>query len=164
VADNDDLKAVMLRLKEAGNRGLSRELNKGITKAITPLKTELPKSALRTLPRRGGLAKRVAESKVSVRKRQYQVTLVLKNAYHLEKMDDPGVLRRPVFPKRTRFQRAVGARAGKAKLQQNRKKWAWESQRIRPGWFTRPTNAAKAQAKADIEQAIQNVVRQIEGH
>lgn len=163
MADNDDLKLLMRRLKEAGNRGLSRELNKSITQAVMPLKKELPKSARRRLPRRGGLAERVATSKITVSKRNFAVRLIMKNAYELKKMDDPGVIRHPVFPRRSRIQRVTGRNRGSSRLNVNRKKWAWESQRIRKGWASDPMNATKAQAKQEIEDAMQRVFRQIEG-
>lgn len=163
MAESDDLKALQRRLKDAGNRGLTRELNKAITNAINPVKRALPASALRRLPRRGGLAKRVADSRITVSKRNFAVRLTMKNAYALEKMDDPGIIRHPVFPRRSRIQRATGRNRGSSRLNANRKKWAWESQRIRPGWASIPLQENKAQAKREIEEAMQRVFRQIEG-
>lgn len=159
----DDLKDLQRRLKEAGERGLSRELNKSLNTAVKPLKMELPKSARRVLPSRGGLAERIAKSKISIRKKPNGLVLVAKNDYQLAKMDNPGVIRKPVFPRRSRLQRVTGRNKGRAKLQTNRKKWAWESQRIKPGWFSEPTARAGKQITTEVENAVKAVARQIEG-
>jgi hypothetical protein len=158
-----DLKQLQRNLKAAGNTGLSRELNKGINHAVVPLKKEIPRSALLILPGRGGLNKRVAGSKMSVRKMSNGIRLVLKNDYQLTYMDNPGKLRHPVFPRRSRTAKALGRSTGSSKLHANRKKWAWESQKIKPGFFTKPVTRAGEQVRKDIVTAMENVVRQIEG-
>lgn len=160
---DDDLKALAKRLKAAGEKGLTRELNKGIRDAVLPLRTEAPKSALRVLPGRGGLAQRVASSKISIGKRENGIRFTMRNQYQLEKMDKPGELRRPVFPRRTRIQKITRRNKGSAKLNANRKKWAWETQKIKPGWFSIPANKVGEQVGRDVEAAVQNVARQIEG-
>jgi hypothetical protein len=142
----DDLKAFAKRCREVGRKDLSRELNKAITDVVRPLKTELPASALRKLPRRGGLAKRVAESKIGVRKKPEGVTVVTKNKYDLAKLD-AGFNRHPVLPRRGT----------------PRSQWVWVEQRVRPGWFTEPAEALKPEAIRRLDAALKEVARKLEG-
>lgn len=160
---DDDLKLLSKRLKELGEKGLSRELNKGINAAVLPLKKELPKSARKILPGRGGLAERIATSKISIRKLPNGVVLTMKNKYQIAKMDIPGVIRHPVFPRRSNVQKKILHQKGPAKLHKSRAKWAWESQKIRPGWFSEPTAKSGRQAAKDVEAAIVRVAKQIAG-
>lgn len=157
----DDLKSLAKRLKAAGETGLSRELNKGINSAVKPLKKDLVASARSTLPRRGGLAERIAKSRYSTLKRPDGIVIKVKNQYHLDLMDDPGRLRHPTFRKKSVVRRALGLRQ-KSKLGK-RKKWKWVNQKVRPGWWTEPVNKRTEQVTKDMRKAIDTVVRQIEG-
>ena len=61
VTGAEQLAALSKRLKDAGERGLQRELNKGIREAVEPFREAFRQSALNKLPRKGGLAQRVVD-------------------------------------------------------------------------------------------------------
>lgn len=65
----EQLARISRQLKEEANRGLQRELNKALREAAQPFAREVREAALDRLPRTGGLNKRVARSRVSVRNR-----------------------------------------------------------------------------------------------
>lgn len=158
-----ELAALSRRLKEAGEKGLAKELTQGITRAMGPLrKTELPQSALSTLPRRGGLAKIVSKSQFRVSRRNSArspgLRLTAKNIYDLYRMDK-GTVRHPVF---SRKYRTIGGVKVKYRRQQ-RVLNKWVSQPVTPGWFTNPTQKAAPQIRQNVNTAMVNVVRQIEG-
>jgi hypothetical protein len=143
----EQLAALSRRLKAAGEKGLQRELSKGIARAMEPLKRELPASAGR-LPRRGGLAALVAASKIRTSRRNSgrAVGLRLQAAnpnLQLAKLDD-GEVRHPVF-----------RRAGRPVV--------WVRQPVRPGWFTDPTQAAAPVVRAQVQAAMSAVAAQIDG-
>jgi hypothetical protein len=144
----EELAALSRRLKAAGDKGLQRELSKGIAKAMEPLKRELPASARSHLPRRGGLGNLVAQSKVRTSRRNSgrAVGLRLQAAnpnLQLRKLDD-GELKHPVF-----------RRAGRPVV--------WVTQPVRPGWFTDPTQAAAPVVRAQVQAAMSAVAAQIDG-
>lgn len=63
----EQLARISRQLRAEANRGLERELNKALRDAAKPLKREIPEAAMARLPNRGGLNRRVARSRVSVR-------------------------------------------------------------------------------------------------
>jgi hypothetical protein len=135
----DQLRRLARQLKEAGDRTLARELNKAIRKAVEPLKAELPDSARDTLPSRGGLAERVAQSKIGISRRKQGLRLVAKNKYQLKRMDK-GSVRHPVF--------------GNTEV--------WALQFITPGWFTRRAEEHREAIQDEVVAAMDSVASQIE--
>lgn len=131
------------RLKQAGEKDLQRELSKGIAQALEPLRTQLPRSAMAKLPRRGGLAKRVADSKIRTTRRNTGRSVGLRlradNSDNIRRIDR-GEVRHPTYGH-----------------------LPWQRQRVTPGWFTDPTEALAPQARAQVEAAMTEVVRKIEG-
>jgi hypothetical protein len=146
----EQLASLSRQLKAAGDKALARELTKAISKAVAPLKSELPASARSHLPKRGGLAERVAASKVGFSRRTSGQAVGLrvqaKNAYHLAQMD-AGFVRHPVFKRKGEEGRRV----------------VWQTQRITPGWFSKPTEAAGPRIRAEVQAAMDVVAKQIEG-
>jgi hypothetical protein len=144
----DQLAKLAKQLKEAGDKGLQRELSKAISQATKPVKEAARQSALETLPKRGGLAARVAGSRFSTRRyassRASGIRIQAKNAYALGRLDK-GRVRHPVF-----------ADQGKT-----RDEWTWVTQIIWPGWWTKPTKAAAPAVRREIEQAMQTVANKI---
>jgi hypothetical protein len=65
----DQLARISRQLKEEANRGMERELNRELRKAAGPFAREVREAAMDRLPNRGGLSRRVARSRVSVRNR-----------------------------------------------------------------------------------------------
>ena len=134
------------RLREAGRGDLTRRLNRAVNEAVKPLKRELPGSARRILPRRGGLGERVATTKISVRKQRWGVSIVAKNKYNLAKLDE-GQVRHPDI--RT--------------AHRPRSEWVWVQQRVRPGWFSEPAERLKPAVTRQVQKALDDMIREIEG-
>lgn len=143
----DDLAKLSRQLKAAGEKGLQRELSKGIRDALKPVRTvELPKSALETLPRHGGLNVLVSKTKYSISRKTGNriagLRLTAKNIYNLRRIDS-GTVRHPVFKS------------------EKRAKAPWVNQKVTPGWFTQPTEAAAPHVQREIMKAMDVVAKQI---
>lgn len=137
-------------LKEAGRNGLKSELYKGLGRATKPLKHSVQQSARRRLPRRGGLAERVADSRITVKKttagNKVGVRVLGSNKMDIRSMDE-GRLRWPVFPDST----------------ETRNEWAWRERRIRPGWWSEPIGGEIArQARREVVGAVETVKDKLE--
>lgn len=139
----DQLVHLSKALKAAGDKELQRELSKGISQAMKPLTAAVRQSALRTLPSRGGLAQKVAKSQMRVNRRAgskiAHVRLVAKSSYHLGQLNR-GINHHPVFGDRD----------------------AWVTQRVTPGWWTKPTEAAGPNVRREVIAAMDRVARKIE--
>jgi hypothetical protein len=139
----DQLINLSKALKAAGDKELQRELSRGISQAMKPVTVAARDSARRTLPARGGLGQRVAKSQIrTVRRtgpRIAGVRLQAKNSYHLGQLNR-GINHHPVFG--------------------NRKEWV--TQRVTPGWWTIPTEAAAPRVRRDIIAAMNRVANKIE--
>jgi hypothetical protein len=68
----EQLARISRQLREEANRGLERELQKALRGAVKPFKREMQQAAMERLPSRGGLNRRVARARVSVRNRAAQ--------------------------------------------------------------------------------------------
>lgn len=148
----DQLRALSRRLKEFGDRGLQREFTREITAVMKPLrKVELPQSAMEVLPNKGGLNRRVAKTVFRIQKKtglqQAGIRLNARYMYNILKMDNPGWVRHPVFKRRGEEGRRT----------------VWVTQRITPGWFTRPTDAARPRVQRGMTEAMNHMARQIDG-
>lgn len=143
----EQLAAIAKQLKDTGEKDLRRAFLASITKSTEPLRRrDLPASARRTLPRRGGLGDLVAKSKMRQTRRLTGRAVGLRVAavnpnLQLRKLDE-GQVRHPVF-----------ARPGRARV--------WVRQPVTPGWFTKPAEAAAPQIRADVERAMQDVANKI---
>jgi len=151
VTGADQLARLSKQLKEAGDKGLQRELSKGIRDALKPVRTvDLPKSALETLPRKGGINVIVAKTKYTINKRTGNriagLRLTAKNIVNLRRIDD-GVLRHPVFQNPHQKKKSA--------------KTAWVNQKVTPGWFTEPTGAAAPDIQREVTKAMDRVAGQI---
>lgn len=130
------------QIKDLGDKDLKRELTRAIERTVEPLRRELPLSALRTLPQRGGLAARVASSQISIDRRSTGrgsgLRVRARNPYALRRIDK-GIIRHPVYGNRR----------------------AWVKQRVEPGWFTNPIDAAVPAIRADIEKVMNALAARI---
>lgn len=135
VSGANELAALTRRLKAAGNGGLKRDMLRGLRQGAKPLIAAAHESALENLPRRGGLAQQVADTKFAVRTRTAGgnpgVRIVGPSTRHLKDMDR-GRLRHPVFGHQDR----------------------WVTQQIKPGWWT----AALSARAPEVRQALLNVL------
>jgi hypothetical protein len=139
----EDLARLSRVLKAVGDKDLQRELSKAIQAAMLPVREELPRSAQR-LPRRGGLAARVAASKTRIQRRNtgraVGVRLRVDNEDNIRRIDK-GTVRHPVFGR---------WRAGV------------KPQPVKPGWFTDPTDAARPAFAAAVDRAQNDIAAKID--
>lgn len=144
----DKMRAIARELRDLGDKALKREFGKALTAAATPLKNDLPASARTVLPRRGGLGNRVAKAQIRIaRKADGSVRVTARQQYQIGRMDSPGVVRHPVF---------------KRKGEQGRRT-VWQSQRIRPGWFTRPAERRAPMIRRAMLEAADDMGKRIDG-
>lgn len=138
----DKLDLVASRLKRTGGAELRRELFKGLNRAAAPLKAVAQDSAQRGLPRRGGLAARVAGAKYAVRTRgsgrNVGVQIVASGGANLRSLDR-GFVRHPVF----------GNRA------------VWVTQAITPGWFTQPLEGEAPAVRRELVRALDDMAKKV---
>lgn len=134
----DQLADLAKALKQAGDKDLQRELYAAINRAVKPVRADIKQSARSNLPRRGGLAADVARSSITTRRRSSVsrasgVQIVARNAklslHHLNK----GQVRHPL------------------------KSGGFTIQRIKPGWFSGPTEAAASDVRNEILKALNTV-------
>lgn len=148
-AGQAQLVALTHRLREAGEqgKGLRRELLAGIRVAVKPVLDDVRVSAVEVLPKRGGLAARVAGSHFAVSSllsgNNARVRVVGKSGYNIAAMNR-GRLRHPVFD--TKLRHPV---FGTTKVK------VWVTQSVTPGWFDDPVRKA---ADAGMRDAVLAVV------
>ncbi|MGH3978085.1 MAG: hypothetical protein ACRDRZ_03625 [Pseudonocardiaceae bacterium] len=140
----DQFAALARRLKQAGDKELRRELYRGINRAAKPVRADIKRSALATLPTRGGLAALVAGSRIRVQRRtggaSVGIRMVGTSAHDIAAMNR-GVVRHPLHGNRG----------------------FWFAQAVPPGWWDRPTLATAPAARDEIVSVIEHVKRKIEG-
>lgn len=136
------LHALSKRLKEAEDKGLKRELGRGIRKAARPLIVDVRQSARSTLPKRGGLAELVAKSKFGVRTRTsgqgVGVRLIGTSGIDLRSID-LGRVRHLVYGRPN----------------------SWVEQKVTPGFWTQTLQGGAPQVRLEIVGAMDRVARKI---
>lgn len=138
----DKLQQVAQALKQYGRGDLKKELYAGLNRATKPLRADVKRRGPERLPRRGGLAERVAKTRLSTRRglgRDPGVRIVAgTNA-----VKDPGAINRGrlVHPVYGHGPRVV--------------------QQVTPGWFTDPMQAGAPQVRDELLQVIDEVARKI---
>lgn len=140
----EDLERLGKQLKELGDKELRRELFRGFARATKPLKEAASDRAVRELPKRGGLNRWVAASKLATRTRvsgkNVGVRIVgTKKGSDVEAIDR-GRLRHPVFG--------------------NRK--VWVTQEVKPGWFTVAIQAGAPGVQRELVEVMDDVARKVE--
>ena len=143
-AGQAQLVALTHRLREAGEqgKGLRRELLAGIRVAVKPVLDDVRVSAAEVLPKRGGLAARVAGSQFAVSSllsgNNARVRVVGKSGYNIAGMNR-GRLRHPVFGTKV-----------------------WVTQSVTPGWFDDPVRkAADAGMRDAVLAVVDSVARKV---
>lgn len=136
--------ALSARLKEAGDKGLRRELFKALNRSTKPLKEAARASALAELPKAGGLAEKVAASQFSTRTRagaNPSVRIVVKglSVSNLRRIDR-GSIRHPVYGNRD----------------------VWVDQKVDAGWFTKPMEGGTSLVRIEIEKAMSEIARRLQ--
>jgi len=131
-------------LKESGDRELRKELLRGIRDSNKGTIRKVRANAEATLPKRGGLAAKVARSKIATRSRVSGTNIGVKirgtdPRVNLNRLDD-GKLRHPVFG--------------------NRRNWAEQS--VPRGWFSEPIRDDLPRILRDIHQVVAEVADKIQ--
>jgi hypothetical protein len=137
------LAALSKRLRDTGEKDLKRELNRSLRDASKkPIRLAKANAAER-LPRKGGLAEKVATSRITQKNRlsAKNPTLAIQaaNDVNLWRLDR-GRIRHPVFG--------------------NRDKWV--TQNITSGWWSDAMNEAAPEARRELAKALDRVQRKLE--
>src|SRR4030095_15711994 len=130
------------RLKEAGDKGLTKELRAGLQRAAKPAKDAIRPSLARKMPHRGGLAGEMASTRLSLRAtggRNPRVRIVANAPHDLRKMDQ-GLLSHPGRRDRNH----------------------WYTQEIRSGASSEPIEDRAPLMREEMGQAMRKVAAQIE--
>lgn len=136
----DGLARVAKALRQVGDKELQRELYAGLNRATKPLKESARESAEATLPRAGGLGKRVAKSRMATRRRASGANPGVRITSKSDSRIDRGVLRHPVFGNRD----------------------VWVAQQVPSGWFTKPMEAGADVVRRELVQVINDVADKLE--
>lgn len=138
------LAALAAKLKAEGNGDLRKELLREIRGSAKKAIPDVRQSAFRTLPKRGGLAKRVGDQAFGVQTRlsgsSASVRLAGKGMKELRDIDR-GHLRHPVFGDREK----------------------WKAQAVTPGFFTNAIARRAPSIRKDIEKAMGGIARKVTG-
>lgn len=142
VRGSQKLAALGARLTAAGDRSLRREFLAGIRAGAQEIIPDIRQSALDTLPKRGGLAQRVADQSYGVQTRLAasggRVSLVGRGMKELRDIDR-GHLRHPVFGNRE----------------------VWKAQEVTPGFVTNPANKHIAKIQLNISILMRHTAEAI---
>lgn len=134
--------ALSRALRRHGSKELRGELTKGITQATKPLKKQAKDSARTSLPRRGGLARRVARTSLPTKRRTGNnpgVRIEAKpNAVNDPGRIDRGRIKHPVFGR-----------------------GPWVLQDVQRGWFTEPMEGAAPEVRQELVKVIDRMIDKI---
>lgn len=138
----DELESLAKRLKAAGDGDLRKELLAAIRKATHRLPADVRASAMRQLPRSGGLAARVAGGRLTTRTRLTGSSAGVKfessGIYNLRNINS-GKIRHPVFGRPD----------------------SWVAQKVDAGWFSEPVDEAAPEVRDEIQRAMRDVADKI---
>ena len=143
--DVEKLRALSRRLKAQGEKGLTKELRSGISRAAKPLQADVRAGIPQYLPSgyapvlQGALRLRTSITQSGVR-----ITAAGKGKRRPREVRrmDGGVLRHPVF---------------------GRYRDPWVNQAVRPGFFRAPIQAGAPQVRTQIKQVIDAVATKLAG-
>jgi hypothetical protein len=123
---------------------MQREVESAMADELEALQPKLRRSAMDTLPTRGGLDRKIAASAMKVTKLGGMVTLRAISRANIRNMNK-GFLFHPVF----------------ARGDRSRSQWKWVRQTVRPGWFEQPTQQSEARLRRAIDQAMRRAIRRV---
>jgi hypothetical protein len=140
-----NLSSLSRDLKETGQRGLRKELLRGVRTAARSAIPDIEAAAAADLPKRGGLAADVAGQKWSARSSMAgpvaSVRIVGQGMRELKDIDQ-GVVRHPVFG--------------------NRDVWKRQTAGITPGFFSGTLQKKAPEVRRQIDQVMRDVKLKIE--
>lgn len=145
-AGTDQFRKAAIAIADAGNSGLRTELTKALRAIAQPFAHDVLITGAAQLPKRGGLAYRVAGASISTNTSStLRVTMTLSNkqGYALGAMNR-GILRHPVF--------------GRVNAEGKRE---WVQQSIRSNLWTTPFNAGVPKVRDQLVTAANQVLAKI---
>lgn len=136
---SDKLKILKARLRDS-DKAIRLAFLAATRAAVLPLRQAVIASAEEKLPRSGGFAARVANSKFATRNKTMSTIVQIVNPIDLKQIDD-GSLRHPVFGRIN--------------------SWIDPPQKINPHFWTEPTEALRPVVSAEINKAMDIAFREI---
>jgi hypothetical protein len=156
VSGHRDLFSFATALREAGAKGLSAELNRGLRDAAQVVIREIERTTDDYMPSGyEGVFASSLKLKPEVRVvSSHRITIVGVGVSRAKGRDveklNAGILRKPVFG---RYRTLKNGSA---------KKNPWAAQRIRAGWFSNPFERSRPAVLREIDAAVARVVKKIE--
>lgn len=132
------LAKVRRELRRIGDKSNMRRLYRGLNRATKPMRAEAKTEALRRLPRRGGLAARVARAPLRTSTRAGGVSITGSSKSQLRNIDE-GRVRHPVYGNRS----------------------VWIEQPVRKHFFTDPMEAGAPKARRELVTELDRLGREI---
>lgn len=159
VRGSKQLEKVARELKSAGDGKLRRKTLASIRTAAKPGIPAVRASAESTLPKRGGLADRVASQPYGIRTSLAagKVSIVGKGMKELELIDS-GTVRHPTFAHRRSLFSGNTRGAG---LMIGRRSGEWHSQKVTPGFFSKPLTRLGPGIRKAVLKAIADIQRSL---
>lgn len=138
----NELAVIAAHLKRTGDREVRKELFAGLNRATKPLKADVKRSALDTLPRRGGLASVISKAKLSTSNRASGknpgVRITGASPGHALRPIDAGEVRHPVFGNNV-----------------------WVTQKVTPGFFTKPLEAGVDTVRKELLDVLEQIAAKL---
>lgn len=138
----EQLVALAKRLRDAPKE-LRSELYRGINRAAKPLKNEVKRSARERLPRKGGLNKKIAGTKIATKRRvtgrSAGVRLVGTSGYDIGSINR-GRIRHLTYGHKP-----------------------WVNQTVKRGFWTDPLVAGSAQVRNEVQEVMDEIVKKVRG-
>lgn len=139
VSGADDLELLAKRLKEISGTELKKELLRGIRETNKPTIARIKDSARANLPKRGGLADRVARETIGTRTRLTGDSAGVRIQRKRGRALNAGRLRKPLFG--------------------NRKHWY--DQPVAKDWFDKPIEDDAPQIRRGLQRVMEDVAAKI---
>ena len=145
VRGGENLARIARELRETGSGGLRRELLRGVRASARTAIPDVELAALDHLPRRGGLAARVAAQRYAVRASltgdRARVRIIGQGMREL-RLIDQGMVRHPAWGTRSR--------------------WVLQTRGITPGFFTGTLRQRAPEVRRQIDQVMRDIKVKIE--
>lgn len=164
ISGGAELARLSRQLKDAGAKGLGREMGRALGDAAKPLERVVRAEAGAVMPHRGGYEQTLSRSlrfRLDRRTAAYSASLRFKTyadgtgeRRDVPKLND-WVLRHPVFGRSRRIRR--GRRAGTA--QPN----PWAVTTIRSGFWSRPVDAGRDDVAREMRKVLDDVADRLAG-
>lgn len=140
----DEFLRLSKALKNTGRTELRKELHTGLRRGAKPLIAKTRSEALKRLPKRGGLARKVAREPQRIQVRTGLNTagvrvVVSRRAGGGAQAANRGFIRHPVFGNRD----------------------VWVTQSVPPGWFDDPIKASAPDIRRELETVLNDIAERV---